>query len=597
MKKFYLISALAVALASCSSDLETQSGQNDSSKGKGEENYIAVNIVAANAATRADAVASSSNYEDGEGDENAVNVVRLYFFDASGNPFVVYEDDEDNSYSYVNVTEDFLDQGKDSPNVEKILTATAAVTLPKGEFPSQLIAVINPDNNLSDLTMASLEDVEGATNINNVTGTFATSKPSSFVMSNSVYSDGAQTNPQKMETVSISASNFFNVAAAAQANPVTIYVERVVGKISVTSSLTPVTSNVTTTETLYATGATYNGNPVYVKFLGWNVTATANESYLMKNINPGWPETLFGQNSGQPWNYAGFYRSFWAVNPSGLTYNYYNFGIQENEDGTFETIDDEYAANAITGFAVPVENGPANYTYIQENAADDYSTGAGSNHPSQVIVAAQLCDGNGRPLTIAQWGSGQYPVETLKNLYLAAIRTNLNPWKKVTTTGQTTYSQISADDIEFVTAGSLDNNLNNWQVTGRYYVYAQLTEEAAKAVWVNNNNAEAEDLTFGQINSGLKALGRAKIWNNGYTYYYFDIRHLGGVENGPGYYGIVRNHLYKCNIEALEGLGTPVFDPEETIYPEKPEDEDTYIAAQINILSWRIVSQNVSFAW
>lgn len=596
MKKFYLISALAVALASCSSDLDTQSGQNDSSKGKGEENYIAVNIVAANAATRADAVANSSNYEDGEGPENEVSVVRLYFFDGIGNPFVVYEDDENNSYSYVNVTEDFLDQGKDSPNVEKILTATAAVTLPAGEFPSQLIAVINPGDYLDDLTMASLSQVADATDINSVTRTFATSNPSSFVMSNSVFSNGAQTNPQKMETVSISSSNFYNAEAAAQANPVTIYVERVVGKVSVTTSLTATTIPGTPVQTLYNTGEDYNGNPVYVKFLGWNVTATANESYLMKNINPAWPETLFGQDSGQPWNYAGFYRSFWAVNPSGLTYNYYNFGIQENEDGTFENADDEYAANAITGFAA-VENGPANYTYIQENAADNYSTGAGSNHPSQVIVAAQLCDENGDALTIAQWGSGQYTVENLKNLYLNSIVTNLNPWKKTTANGQTTYTQIKADDIEFVTAMSLDDNLDNWLATGRYYVYAQLTEEAAQAVWVNNNNAEAKDLTFGQINSGLKALGRAKIWNNGYTYYYFNIHHLGSVENGPGYYGIVRNHLYKCNIETLTGLGTPVFNPEETIYPEKPEDEDTYIAAKINILSWRIVSQNVSFAW
>ena len=45
----------------------------------------------------------------------------------------------------------------------------------------------------------------------------------------------------------------------------------------------------------------------------------------------------------------------------------------------------------------------------------------------------------------------------------------------------------------------------------------------------------------------------------------------------------------------VEGLGTPVYDPDEVIEIfEKPTDEEYYIAAKIQILKWNIVSQNVA---
>ena len=47
------------------------------------------------------------------------------------------------------------------------------------------------------------------------------------------------------------------------------------------------------------------------------------------------------------------------------------------------------------------------------------------------------------------------------------------------------------------------------------------------------------------------------------------------------------------NITKIEGYGTPVYDPTmDFIKPEKPVDVVTYVAAQINILSWRLVENN-----
>ena len=88
---------------------------------------------------------------------------------------------------------------------------------------------------------------------------------------------------------------------------------------------------------------------------------------------------------------------------------------------------------------------------------------------------------------------------------------------------------------------------------------------------------------------------KIKVWNKGYTYFFTDIRHLGA--DGPAYLGVVRNHIYAVNFRTIAGFGTPVLDPNEPIYPEKPENQPDDIEVTINILSWRLVSQDYSVDW
>jgi hypothetical protein len=76
------------------------------------------------------------------------------------------------------------------------------------------------------------------------------------------------------------------------------------------------------------------------------------------------------------------------------------------------------------------------------------------------------------------------------------------------------------------------------------------------------------------------------------TYYWTDIKHL-GAQGKTAEYGVVRNHVYKVNITDITGYGTPVYDgTSDFINLEKPEDITTYVSAQINILSWRLVEHN-----
>lgn len=586
--------------ASCSNDDFADNGSQ--SGGDLKDNYLSVNLVANHSSTRAGETPDNpgdGDFEDGSGNENTVKTVRLYFFNADGSAFVVGENENGQSLSYADVTSDFKEGAAEAPNVEKVLTATAKVRTNGSTYPTQVLAVLNPTGDFTNNTPSLSE-------INEFAANYSLSSNGLFTMSSSVYAEG--TPAEVKETVTIGESDFKESAAEAEGAPVTIYVERVLAKVTLDTDLeTPADENVA--EGLYDTGKTININgteqKVYVKFLGWNVTATADKSFLMKNINPGWAPTLFGVNGStyEPWNYAPYCRSFWAINPSGLNFGYNSFGMTQNSAGTgYEEAGNALAANGIKGFGSDDE--APNYTYLQENAANANeagqtnatNTGVGASHPSQVIVAAQLVNADGDPLPFAERALNYYSISDLQQVYANLISENHNIFYKVS---ENNYEPIDGSFITFKTAGEVDPGIMNWQDKGRYYVYATLNTTGETTEWyVKESNGNFQTLQNAKeiINNYLKEEGHSKVWNNGFTYWYFDIRHLAS-SGETGYYGVVRNHVYKATINSVAGFGTPVWNPGETIYPEQPENEESYIAATIKILSWRIVSQGVNFAW
>ena len=79
------------------------------------------------------------------------------------------------------------------------------------------------------------------------------------------------------------------------------------------------------------------------------------------------------------------------------------------------------------------------------------------------------------------------------------------------------------------------------------------------------------------------------MWKTGYAYYYTPIKHYGDA------LGMVRNHWYKVTLSAITGLGTPVYNPDLIIVPERPVEQDKLnLSAQISILSWNLVNQEVT---
>ena len=92
-----------------------------------------------------------------------------------------------------------------------------------------------------------------------------------------------------------------------------------------------------------------------------------------------------------------------------------------------------------------------------------------------------------------------------------------------------------------------------------------------------------------QMEKALSNLGTAWCWNEGAAYFYVDIEHFGTGEQAIG---IVRNHIYELSISKVSGLGTPVYDPEKIITPEKTDSDESFIAARINVLAWRVVADD-----
>ena len=168
-----------------------------------------------------------------------------------------------------------------------------------------------------------------------------------------------------------------------------------------------------------------------------------------------------------------------------------------------------------------------------------------------------------------------------------------NQWNVWTENGGT-YTQLSDDYVKLsnVGDGKIKVELDEDKI-GNITLYANQG---------NGNYAAISDKS--SINTSLATeSGDAIGYNGGLMYYNIPIEHLNnadattadGVTTIPeAKYGVVRNHYYVVTINKLEKIGKGIFNPEETIVPGKDDDKEAYyVGANINILSWKIVSQNV----
>lgn len=107
--------------ASCSN--EFSAGDEDIYEGPFTTNYLSVNIVSSGGAndtrgTRADN--TTSDYRDGEGDENTINSVRFYFFTANGEAANVKHTSSNNTLvNYLDWQNPRASDSSDDPNIEK----------------------------------------------------------------------------------------------------------------------------------------------------------------------------------------------------------------------------------------------------------------------------------------------------------------------------------------------------------------------------------------------------------------------------------------------------------------------------------------------
>lgn len=555
--KFFLGLALVGAiLTACEKEPQTQTGEYDT------QSYMSVSIAQAGATRGTE---GETPFLQGTEDENQITTVDFYFYKADGTAFNFGSDAKNGANQSFNNSNVYTYKPggitNENDNIDEIVDATLVIQHNTGNIPAYMIAVVNCEaGKYAGQPLATVKaSVINAADYVNSNG---------HIMTNSVYKgvDGAIV----METP-ITIENLAINAADAENNPVKIYVERTAARIEVKEATAKDVYD-TNTEITDAMGTTTH---VYAKIIGWDVVTYANTTTLAKEIDLSWEATI----NGLTWNQPALYRSYWAKATPALTKTFSWNSLTKDGDNKGNVIGDvDYCLENTTLPVYATQTTDAGETVEDKDVS--------RTNVTKVVVAAQLFSDQAgtQEVKIANWYGQYYTLDGLKAVVAQSLKNDL-----ILKVGEA-YTPITPAQITVVT--------NEGDVQNSYEVYFKLVdgiEGTWYAIDADNKYVAVED-----ANAVLADVENAKIWN-GKSYYIVNIEHLGTKERvgetteyAPAFYGVVRNHAYEITFTGVKGLGTPVYDPT-TIYPEPvtPENTESYVAAEINVLAWHLVKQTV----
>lgn len=575
MNKLFLGLFVGVILGACSND-ELGIIPNDTPNVfTGDEAYINVRLADAGSLTRA----TEGDFEYGINEQSVKNAY-FYFYDADG--VFVAQGDVWTSGTPSTTTP--------AGNIEFAGNNVVVLKgLDKKNYPKYMVAVLNKPNGF--VYGNTLDEMQTVLADNNAEGIYYPETTNSvttnyFTMSTTSYTD---TNREKYFVAEIKEEHFSlepMTDANAITNAVTVYVERLAAKVTLNVSdelekdengRYPIKVTVAG-EDNSAGGGNIASEDLYVEMLGWKLNATAKNSYMVKNIDPTWTDNGLGFT----WNRAGNYRSHW-----GKSFNYGFSGYPENAAGV--------PANSQYLNYVDLETGltaletPA---YCAENT--NTNTIVTANFPSAVtsiLLKAKICDVNGNALDLVRYSGILFKQDSFLEYVLSVLKAKnqLDVWYEdgQDGLGNTKYTQIGKEYVKLENVGD-----------GKVKVV--FTNEHGASLYTGNGSNYSDEIIV-TLNENLAAASADAIaYNGGLMYYNIPIEHLNNdevVENGTipeAKYGVVRNHHYVVTIDKLENIGKGIFDEGERIVPgDDPDDDTYYVGAKINILSWKIVSQNV----
>lgn len=567
--KLFPFACVALMMTACASDKDEMGG---GTKPGSDPQYLAVNIVnvGATPATRA-----TDDYENGTTGESTITKVRFYFFNGDGSPYLIknpgitgVEGGGDKNWLEASPADDSSTSGTPS-QIEKITQTVLVINGVQSAAPAAIVAVVNPGTvdaakiqsgetmRLSELrysTVGSQFYKKDAT----------TGAVSDFVMSNSVY-----VNAGEDVCASLVAGHVTTSEETARTKPVDLYVERVVAKV---------TADVDKTAFKLGNGTDWDAKKygtitpvgksgdydVYAVIDGWGLANENGKAEVEKQVNKTWTDGTLGFT---PWTTADYHRCFWESSVA------FDAGAGGNQP-----VNPKF--NQLKAQMQDV-------LYTLPNTSENEVTNLKDNDLTKFAVAATLryqdAAGNWHDAEICRYnGVSILGIDNLKRQVALTFS------QYYTSTDATNYTQLSKDDIDFKNP---DGTMQQYRVT------PTLANDPTGNKKYYTKTTTGTTPTFREVDKAtvLAAIeaDKAEIRLGGRAYYYVPIKHLGSA-NKIAEYGIVRNHFYKITLSGITGFGTPVYDPEKVVDPIVPTYENTYLAARVQVLQWRVVNQNAS---
>lgn len=573
--KLISIALLSLAVACSKENVTSNQGGSDANQ------YMAVDIaMSVGSSTKA-----PSDYRDGSEAESTVNVKNsiFLFYDAYGN-FL--------TSGVISATEGSVDENgnlklttnNQSGYVEK--ESKAVIVLgPTRLRPALVLAVLNYDN-CDALRNLSLADAH--TQVDNRA---ISTEAGKFTMTNSVYVDGKNI----VNATPIAASSVKETKEEALKTPVQIYVEREVAKVNMKAKagLKQTAEGKICFETPNAESV-LDGVKVSARIVvdGWAANAFNTTSYLVKDVPTSWLVT----NPFANWYDEAAKRTFWAQDPNYSGSEEYVFGCTpEDEPGTYKNV--KYLS-----WNDAAQNKVDSYNYMYENTTDKASAkvngGELANVPTILIAAHVETAKTGAAWErqdIYKFGGLFYTDASLRNYAAEQILKGKLYWEYTTAEGLKKAS-VLPDQVKANFVANVADNSGSVKVEVEALTApaegAKLMKEGEPASVIESANwaKTVEDILNGENGFNI-AKKELVCFKNGMCYYQVPIKHNQAAEDVA--YGTVRNHIYELTLSKIAKIGNPVFNPEEKLVLIPGEEKNYYVSAELKILKWRVITQDV----
>ncbi len=334
---------------------------------------------------------------------------------------------------------------------------------------------------------------------------------------------------QKVITATSTDGFIFDKASDATNTPVTINLERVAAKVRADYNAEYAVKNIDVTPQSETFEIDGAQTQLYAQIQGWRLMNYATKAYGFKQLSASY--------TFEPdWNWNDFTnkRSYWANSLAGndLSNVDYNLYPKDGEEDQFKLKSFGSDNTSITNVAYCYEN-----TLHQDAKSTDRTAGA-TGIVVKVALGTKAEGGAFAAVNMVKFAGKLYTVARFKQM--------------VTDQFKSGHPDAVVNEVIF----EEDNeSKNTWKAKVRY-----------------NTNQEF-DMSYIYYNF--------LWWQNGITSYWINIKHFGDLT------GVVRNHIYDYDITDIYGLGIPGNNP------ETPQETESYMAAALRVLNWRVVSNSV----